>query len=82
MDLGQQPPRRWSETLAGHDLVAAIDRQGARLPGRHPGHLCLSLRLGSILHASIPLTPAFIEPLIRETPSDDAIGAASESTYA
>ncbi|MBP8117571.1 MAG: DUF5069 domain-containing protein [Nitrospira sp.] len=76
MDLRQQPPRRWSDTLV--DLIwlpRLIDKVRAFQSGTlgtyaYPSALDLSFM------RHLRLTPADIEPLVRDMPSDDAIGAA------
>ena len=76
MDLRQQPPRRWSDTLV--DLIwlpRLIDKVRAFQAGTlgtyaYPSALDLSF----MRHLRLP--PADIEPLVRDMSSDDAIGAA------
>ena len=54
MDLGQHPPRRWSETLAGMIwLPRLIDKVRAFQAGTL-GNLRLSVGTRSIFHAPIP----------------------------
>lgn len=76
MDLGQQPPRRWSDTLAGMIwLPRLIDKVRAFQAGTL-GTYAYPSALDQSFMRRFHFTPAFIEPLVRETPSDDAIGAA------
>ncbi len=75
MDLGQHPPRRWSETVAGMIwLPRLIDKVRAFQAGTL-GTYAYPSALDQSFMRRFQLTPAFIEPLVRETPGDDAIGA-------
>lgn len=75
MDLGQRPPRQWSETLAGMIwLPRLIDKVRAFQAGTL-GTYAYPSALDQSFMRRFQLTPAFIEPLVRETASDDAIGA-------
>lgn len=74
MDLGQHPPRRWSETLAGMIwLPRLIDKVRAFQAGTL-GSYAYPSALDQSFMRRFQLTPAFIEPLVRENKSDDAIG--------
>ena len=75
MNLDQHPPRRWSETLAGMIwLPRLIDKVRAFQAGTL-GTYAYPSALDQSFMRRFQLTPAFIEPLVRETASDDAIGA-------
>ncbi|MGZ9190616.1 MAG: DUF5069 domain-containing protein [Nitrospira sp.] len=75
MNLDQHPPRRWSETLAGMIwLPRLIDKVRAFQAGTL-GTYAYPSALDQSFMRRFQLTPAFIEPLVRETPSDHAIGA-------
>jgi hypothetical protein len=75
MDLGQHPPRRWSDTLAGMIwLPRLIDKVRAFQAGTL-GTYAYPSALDQSFMRRFQLTPAYIEPLVRGTSSDDAIGA-------
>ena len=75
MNLDGHPPRRWSETLAGMIwLPRLIDKVRAFQAGTL-GTYAYPSALDQSFMRRFQLTPAFIESLVRETPSDDAIGA-------
>jgi hypothetical protein len=75
MNLGQRPPRRWSETLAGMIwLPRLIDKVRAFQAGTL-GTYAYPSALDQSFMRRFQLTPAFIEPLVRETASDDVIAA-------
>ncbi len=74
MNLDQHPPRRWSEALAGMIwLPRLIDKVRAFQAGTL-GTYAYPSALDQSFMRRFQLTPAFIEPLVRKTPSDDAIG--------
>lgn len=76
MDLSQQPPRRWSDTLAGMMwLPRLIDKVRAFQAGTL-GTYAYPSALDQSFMRRFQLTPAYIEPLVREAASDEAIGTA------
>lgn len=75
MDLGQHPPRRWSETLAGMIWLPRLIDKVRAFQADTLGTYAYPSALDQSFMRRFQLTPAFIEPLVRETPSDDAIGA-------
>ena len=76
MDLRQQPPRRWSDSVAGMIwLPRLIDKVRAFQTGRL-GTYAYPSALDQSFMRRFQLTPAYIEPLILETASDESIGAA------
>ena len=75
MHLGQHPPRRWSDTLAGMIwLPRLIDKVRAFQAGTL-GTYAYPSALDQSFMRHFQLTPAYLESLVRETRSDDAIGA-------
>jgi hypothetical protein len=75
MDLRQHPPRRWSDNLAGMIwLPRLIDKVRAFQAGTL-GMYAYPSALDQSFMRRFQLTPAFIEDLIRDKASDDAIGA-------
>lgn len=76
MDLGRQPPRRWSDSLAGMMwLPRLIDKVRAFQAGTL-GTYAYPSALDQSFMRRFQLTPAYIEPLVREAASEEAIGAA------
>lgn len=76
MDLRTQPPRRWSATVATMIwLPRLIDKVRAFQAGTL-GTYAYPSALDRSFMRRFQLTPAFIEPLVREMVSDEAIGAA------
>ncbi len=76
MDLRQQPPRRWSDALAGMIwLPRLIDKVRAFQAGTLGAYAYPSALDQSFLRR-FQLTPAYIEPLVCEAKSDEAIGEA------
>lgn len=76
MDLGKRSPRRWSDTLAGMIwLPRLIDKVRAFQAGTL-GTYAYPSALDRSFMRRFQLTPAYIESLVREIPSDDSIGAA------
>ena len=76
MDLDQQPPRRWSATIAGMIwLPRLIDKARAFQAGTL-GTYAYPSALDQSFMRRFQLTPAYIESLVRGTASDAAIGAA------
>ena len=66
MDLGQHPPRRWSDTLAGMIwLPRLIDKVRAFQAGTL-GSYAYPSALDQSFMRRFQLTPAYIEPLVRE----------------
>lgn len=75
MDLRQHPPRRWSDHLASMIwLPRLIDKVRAFQAGML-GTYAYPSALDQSFMRRFQLTPAFIEDLIRDKTSDDAIGA-------
>lgn len=75
MDLRQHPPRRWSDQLAGMIwLPRLIDKVRAFQAGIL-GTYAYPSALDQSFMRRFQLTPAFIEDVVRNKASDDAIGA-------
>jgi hypothetical protein len=76
MDLGQRPPRRGSDTLAGMIwLPRLIDKVRAFQAGTL-GTYAYPSALDQSFMRRFQLTPAYIESLVRDAPADEAIAAA------
>jgi hypothetical protein len=76
MDLREHSPRRWSESLAGLIwLPRLIDKVRAFQAGTL-GTYAYPSALDRSFMRRFHITPALIEQLVRETATDDAIGAA------
>lgn len=76
MNLREHPPRRWSESLAGLIwLPRLLDKVRAFQAGTL-GTYAYPSALDQSFMRRFQITPALIEQLVRETATDDAIGAA------
>jgi hypothetical protein len=76
MDLRQHPPRRWSETVAGMIWLPRLIDKVRAFQAQTLGTYAYPSALDQSFMRRFQLTPAFVELLVRETPSDDAIGTA------
>ncbi len=74
MDLAQHPPRRWSDTLAGMIWLPRLIDKIRAFQGGTLGTYAYPSALDQSFMRRFRFTPAFIERVVRETASDDAIG--------
>lgn len=75
MDLQRQPPRRWSDQVAGMIwLPRLIDKVRAFQAGTL-GAYAYPSALDQSFMRHLRLTPAWIESVVRDMTSDEAIGA-------
>ena len=76
MDLSHQPPRRWSDTLAGMIWLPRLIDKVRAFQADTLGTYAYPSALDQSFMRHLRFTPAHIEPLVREMTSDEAIGAA------
>jgi hypothetical protein len=76
MDLSQQPPRRWSDTLAGMMWLPRLIDKVRAFQADTLGTYAYPSALDQSFMRRFQLTPAYIEPLVRDAASDEAIGTA------
>ncbi len=73
MDLRQHPPRRWSDTLAGMIWLPRLMDKVRAFQAGTLGTYAYPSALDQSFMRRFQLTPAVIEPLVRDAASDDAI---------
>lgn len=76
MDLRHHPPRRWNDSLSGMLWLPRLIDKVRAFQGGTLGTYAYPSALDQSFMRRFHLTPAFIELLVREMPSDEQIGAA------